>query len=429
MGGLSHYLKLTKEPQSCYVSAQKLEDLVPRDVYDAYMDRLWPNLNDGGAVDADVTFYLGHRDPFSLTCPGGANGVFLHTARALAAAGRSVRFYANFPQPFSEQSDVDGRLVFDHSTRFRVSATYQTLVLGRPAGILPLLHVRLKAARLVLDPQDFVHSSFLSALRMACHVENHVHKLVVRSQHQLRTLRDAFAEHFAHWEPRLMHVPRGGANPDARAWALAPSEALERRPHAFVFLAHWSKGLEATVRYQWPILRRNFPAATLDVLQPLETKAYASSQQLPAALQTLLQRQPGVTFHGHLANRQDVQRVLHRASWLLYFTACPVDMAGTAIYDAAVAGVVPLLSQQHVYSELPGLGLPGDPTTPDGHQQASAEMVRIVAAGAYATYASRLQADALKATYDLVGASWDAFFRAPSPPKAPRKKLKAPVLL
>ena len=129
---------------------------MPRDD-SACMDRLWPNLNGSGAVDADVTFYLGHRDPFSLTCPGGASDAFTRRALWRRAERALLR---ELPAAF-EQSDVDGRLVFEHSTRC-VSATYQTLVLGRPAGIT-LLHVRLKAARLVLDPQDFVHSSFLTA--------------------------------------------------------------------------------------------------------------------------------------------------------------------------------------------------------------------------------------------------------------------------
>ena len=83
-------------------------------------------------------------------------------------------------------------------------------------------------------------------------------------------------------------MPRGGANPDAWAWA-PPSEALGagRTPCVFCPLEQGPRQQCGTSGHFAAQLSRG----DLDVLQPLETEAYASSQQL-AALQTLCSGSP-----------------------------------------------------------------------------------------------------------------------------------------
>ncbi len=438
LGGLNHFLKLSPDKQSCYVSDLKISDIVPRAVYDAYTAKLWPGLRDRGdaaaaatTTDFDVVFYCGHSNPFSVASPGGANGVFLETARALAAAGRYVALYADFPLDFKEQTDSGGHLVLRRSATFSVARRYRVLVLCRPPGIMPILHVRLQAERLILDPQDFVTSTLGEAVQRCAHRENRVAGVVARSPHQKQMLQEVLGEAFGGDIP-LVAVPRGGASPDALRWdghEGASTPPPPRRPHAFVAMMHWKKGLEPVLREQWPVLKRNFPTATIQVLQPFASDP-KRTPPLPESLEQAL-RQPGVTYHGH-APRETVARILSESSWLLHFTACPYDISATSLFDAAVNHVVPFVSHHAaVFSELPGCPLPGDPTTAEGHAQAAAEIVRVVAsAGAHEVHADAARREALKLSYGAVANAWEPLLGASTVEAAavvaPRKKLRPP---
>lgn len=319
--------------------------------------RLWPRATKQRYVELvqrlfpqeayDVAYYLGpaHHPsarwlPTDTTKVGGSEQAVLHLTSRWAKQGKRVAVYGEF----GDEDIVHDGVLYTDWKRFSCLAPHALLVVWRFSDVL---HFPLAARRIALD----LHDKYTGGVTPAMKHERKVDVVMTKSEFH----RSMFLEHFP--SSRHVAIPNGVRD---EFLMKGPADDESREPFRFIYCSHYARGLEIILRAFFPIIRKLIPEATLHVFYGMDL---IDDEGFKAHMRKLLQ-QPGVTEYG----KQPMQRIVEekrRADFHLYLTQSTAETDCISIKESAALGCVPLLANEGVYRERPGLHVDWE-TLPQG---------------------------------------------------------------
>jgi glycosyltransferase involved in cell wall biosynthesis len=127
-----------------------------------------------------------------------------------------------------------------------------------------------------------------------------------------------------------------------------------RRPHSFIWSSSPDRGLDELLSW-WPAIRQLWPDASLNIYYGWDNvNAMLDSRPWLASFKARVQqlaRQPGVTWHGRIGQRELAQRAMETQFWV-YPSKLPEELGGgewhetfciTAL-EMQAAGVIPVMA-------------------------------------------------------------------------------------
>ena len=125
------------------------------------------------------------------------------------------------------------------------------------------------------------------------------------------------------------------------------------------------------LRYLWPEIRKKIADAELHIRYGSELISDITRQELGPLL-----KQPGITEHGR-STYDEVLEERYRCLAQIYVTDTPMEIDCLSVREAAIAGCIPILSANGVFSERAGIHVNGDPKTKPVLQEAADTIVRL----------------------------------------------------
>ena len=370
LSSIMNSLGLDGRPQSCYRTPLKPSELAPAATVQAYVNALSPSLasRTPRRSDHEIVWYAGHNsiewDPTDAKL-GGSEQAIVHLSREFAKAGKTVCVYANLGDRWTDRV-VDGVLYRRH-VLFQVQTAYQTLILWRGFGLLPMIHFKLRYETLVLDVHDRAGVEGWQHLARVSQ-NSEFHAVVVKSDYHKKQMLDLICgpapfqnekqeAAAAFWSPRI-NVQCNGLRTDI--FDTKTPEGARGGNHTFLYCSSYERGLENLLRYTWPVIVDMVPSATLqvmygwDLVRP-DRKKY---------LQGLIRDARGVTEHGRVS-AEEVCAMKRNTCWHLYYTAVESEIDCISIRESCAVGCIPLISKRGVFAERAGIHLDGDPASPE----------------------------------------------------------------
>jgi len=271
--------------------------------------------------------------PTDKTLPGSETAV-IELTRHWAAKGNDVTVFAlTMPQ-------VSDGVKWQKASTFDPQQYYDVVILWRQAGFNMFNEFPdLKRGLLVMDFHD---GGFDTQRFVANPVSRAVERLFVKSRFQ-RSLFNNIAD-----DRRFVIIPNG-----IRTEIFDSIRNIKREPHRFNFSSQYDRGLEPFLRYAWPRIIEEWPDAELHV--------YYGQFGKPDALARInqLMRQPGVHDHGKV-DLQTIAREKYQSAFHVYLCTVP-EIDCISVRESALAGCIPILTNNYVFTERYGIKIDGDP--------------------------------------------------------------------
>lgn len=260
---------------------------------------------------------------------GGSEKAVVEMAREWTKLGYTVSVYGNVWEGKYEGVE------YKDSREFNPDAEYDTLILWRSFGAsaLPLV----KAKRIWIDLHDVPTVELFSAELLQ---QKHA-KLCVKSNFH-RSL-------FPHLPDSVFFIQPNGLEVELlekRRPVVNRKESLR-----FIWTSSYDRGLDMFLEKGWPLVRKAFPTATLQVF-------YGNSlctSEFQAKMKHLFEQMKteGVTDHG----RCDMDRIVAekwKSSYHVYVSEFP-EIDCLSLRESVYAGCIPLCASHAVFTERPCL--------------------------------------------------------------------------
>lgn len=283
--------------------------------------------------------YLCGTKGYKSFCPtdkglGGSETAVIELTRRWARAGNKVSVFA-----LTTPATYEGVVWRDVAT-YNSEQSYDIVILWRQAGFNLLTeHPDLKRGLLVMDFHD---GGFDTATFSNNPLSKTIDRLFVKSQFH-RSLFTAIPD-----DSRFAIIPNGIIMEVFNA-----IRDVKRQPHRFNYSSQYTRGLEPFLRYAWPRIIDAWPDAELHV--------YYGQAGEPAALARInqLMRQPGVHDHGKV-DLAVVAMEKFLSTFHVYLCTAP-EIDCISVRESAMAGCIPILTNNYVFRERYGIKIDGDP--------------------------------------------------------------------
>ena len=284
----------------------------------------------------DITWYCGeHTIPWEGDDNNlrGSEQAVVHLSQAWAAAHKQIRVYCN-----CTTRRVIHKVEYVPAQCFNPDLTYQTLILWRMPGTMPLLKNIPTAKRCIVDLHDNI-PSFYEVLTK----EKAIHALMFKSEFHQEEYQDIVPPH-----KRIpSHVIPNGVRLDL----FKPNPSIHRNPYKFIYASCYSRGLCDILRRIWPVILHHEPQAELHLyygLPPNET-----DHPIYKEFRDLFTRTYNVMDHGHQPV-DIIYKAKCEATFHLYTTETRSETDCISIKESIAVGCIPILYDTLVFKERDG---------------------------------------------------------------------------
>jgi hypothetical protein len=263
----------------------------------------------------------------------GSEQAVVHLSEQFVKKGFKVTVYAFVPP-----QDLNG-VSYKWMDTFNCNDTYDILILCRE-GILVMLRGRRPKARIVLsDLHDDVCSEETS------NFVTYVNRFMFKSKYHLSRF-----HHLSLPESKYFICPNGLQLQNFTG----PTEPRDQL--RFCYTSSYDRGLEQLLQWSWPEIHKQLPGSTLHVYYGWSP--YHDNEE--KARISMLMDQPGVVHHGKVTNAEIIVEK-YRSSMNLYPCHANTEIDCINIRESALAGCIPVLSDQNICSERDGVHVSGNP--------------------------------------------------------------------
>jgi len=269
----------------------------------------------------------------------GSEQAVVHLSEQFVKKGHKVTVYAFVPP-----QDLNG-VSYKWMDTFKCDDTYDVLILCRE-GILQMLRDRRPKARIVLsDLHDDVFSEETP------NFINYVTRFMFKSNYHLSRF-----NHLSLSDDKYFICPNGLQLQNF----IPPTEG--RDPLRFCYTSSYDRGLEQLLQWSWPEIHRQLPGSHLHIYYGWSPWQNVEEQSRIKQLMC----QPGIIHHGRVSNVEVIAEK-YKSSMHLYPCHHPTEIDCINIRESALAGCIPVLSDQNVCPERDGVHVPGNPKEKEFH--------------------------------------------------------------
>ena len=283
-------------------------------------------------------FYNGFRwDPEDKSIAGSEQAV-VHLSEYWSKHGYSVKVYSVVP------TKVVNGVSYEWIETFDTDATYDIFIICKEKALNSLGSRRPKARLVLCDLHDDTHTQ--KHLEFVTYVDRFMFK---SNYHVTR---------YAHLnldQIKIFICPNGIQLENFKP------QSVPREPLRFCYTSAYERGLEQLLEWSWPEIHKQLPGSTLHVYYGWHQWYF--SEKVDELLQ-----QPGVIHHGRVSNAE-IANEKYRSSMHLYPCHSATEIDCINIRESALAGCIPVLSDQNVCSERDGVHVTGNPKEKAFHDE------------------------------------------------------------
>jgi len=288
-------------------------------------------------------------DPVDKELAGSEQAV-VHLSEQFVKKGFKVTVYAFVPP-----QDLNG-VSYKWMDTFNCDDTYDILILCRER-MLQVLNGRRPKARIVLsDLHDDACSEETS------NFVTYIHRFMFKSKYHLSRF-----NHLSLSNDKYFICPNGLQLQNF----IPPNEP--RDPLRFCYTSSYDRGLEQLLQWSWPNIYKQFPSSTLHVYYGLGL--WINNEEKSRI--TALMEQPGIVHHGRVSNVEVIAEK-YKSSMHLYPCHASTEIDCINIRESALAGCIPVLSDQNVCIERDGVHVSGNPIEKEFHDMYAETVISLI---------------------------------------------------
>ena len=293
--------------------------------------------------DYDIVYYLGFGGPMWSpydTNLGGSEQAVLHLSNEWIKKGKSVLVVGNFTENTMLKANVDKKIAnYESYLNFECKHHYKTVILWRNLGILPMLKY-ISADRIYVDLHD--RSSFPDLVE--AYIEK-IDKIFFKSKFHEDEMKNFHPKIRDKIGAKSVVIENG-----VRTRKFADKGKYERVYNRFCYTSCYTRGLYQILMHIWPVIRSIDDTAEFHVYYGMDS---VQDEKFKQAMKYLM-NQPGVYDWG----RQSIDVIKEekcKSTFQLYVSKTKAETDCIAVRESAVAGCIPLLSNDGVFAERPGI--------------------------------------------------------------------------
>lgn len=351
----------------------------------------------GDSAKRSITWYCGDSwedwGPESLhKGVAGSQQAVIYLSREWAKMGHSVKVYNRC----GSQEGLHEGVEHAHFSKFNKDDSYDVLIFWRE-NTLGMLDHPYRANRICLELQDIpFHRRWFEDRRL-----EKVDRIFVKSRFHFNTIvRD----------PKFKNIPR-------KKFVIIPNGiSLEGLPvgiakdrNKLIYASNYSRGLEYMLKWGWPIIKREVPAAELHIFYGWEQHdSYRDSERDIAWKNEMvrLMDQPGVTDHGRVGR----ERLLtEKASSVIhYYGSVWPETDCISVRESASVGCVPVTTSFGPLGEKKYcIKVKGDPRQPRTQERLAGKIVGLLKnPTATSRAAEKVRMEAMKDRWERIAKLW-----------------------
>lgn len=375
----------------------------------------------------DIVYYCGLSMPWKPTDTnlGGSEQAVLQLSEQWASLGYNVAVYTTLSigdhaAGDSLSTDVQQwkqsqRGLIEHNKvhyfsyqQFKLKRRYNTVILWRPAGIMPFVKMNLNCSNLLIDMHDNFTMNSEDCLRMIDANLHRIDYIMLKSTFHKECLKMAAAQFKLNADAFVSKSVVLGNGVRVNQFSKCP-EGVVRHPHRFCYTSCYTRGLRELLLYTWPIIKENIPDAELHVYYGMDM---VPNKEFIEEMRWLLKCN-GVTEYG----RQGMDSIItekYRSSFHLYFTASPSETDCIAVRESLVTGCIPILSVYNVFAERDGIHIKTPTLDDKAYQQVGAAVVSLLNSNtdsAFENLREQCKNSKTLTTWEDVAKEWECLFK------------------
>lgn len=340
----------------------------------------------------DIVWHCGLSSPWSPTQQdlGGSEQAVKHLSEQWVRDGKRVAVYTTLKNPQCERCakyqasnavqvtdwiknarscklcwranrDKEYPVVLDgvhyyHFSDFHLNRQYNTVILWRKYGMVPLLNYDIQCKRLLVDLHDTTTDA-----QLICDNIHKISRICVKSEWH----RDAVLYQVSKIRPQMIIGVREKMFVHVNGIRAEIPKLLSRYPERtllskdahvqLLYCSCYTRGLREILLYFWPKFHDLYPQSTLHICYGMEL---VQDEAFKREMEFLF-RQPGVKEYGKLT----LDRVIElkcKCHYHYYFTETQAETDCISIRESAYCGCTPVLNSKGVFLERTGILLEGN---------------------------------------------------------------------
>jgi hypothetical protein len=288
-------------------------------------------------------------DPVDKGLAGSEQAV-VHLSEQFVKKGFKVTVYAFVPS-----QHLNG-VSYKWMDTFNCDDTYDILILCRER-MLQVLNGRRPKARIVLSD---LHDDACSEETL--NFVTYVDRFMFKSKYHLSRF-----HRLSLFNDKYFICPNGLQLQNF----IPPNEP--RDPLRFCYTSSYDRGLEQLLQWSWPNIYKQFPSSTLHVYYGLGL--WINNEEKSRI--TALMEQPGIVHHGRVSNVEVIAEK-YKSSMHLYPCHASTEIDCINIRESALAGCIPVLSDQNVCIERDGVHVSGNPIEREFHDMYAETVISLI---------------------------------------------------
>jgi hypothetical protein len=278
---------------------------------------------------------------------GGSEQAVTKLSQCWASMGRPVVVYGNVKEGI--HNGVDYRSI----NELDLSDIFDCAIFWRSYGVrfLPVIQARKCIVDLhdSWDPKNYIAPQQLLEKTATVMVKSEYHRSL-----------------YEYIPDSKIKIVMNGVQVDLFEKVLAEISESARKPHRFIYASSYERGLEPTLRYTWPLIKKAIPDATFDIYYGMNRLA---KTPLGDKLRELF-KQAGVKEHGRIP-LEKIAEEKAKSAIHLYISNSKTEIDCISVRESLLCGSVPLLGNDYVFKERDGVHVSGSTDKPQTYKDAA----------------------------------------------------------